>query len=228
MQATWSLGAGLPRSREESVLLMAQACALASGAEEVNAAPLQLEEPPARVLLGAEGEQNVEAEHWYLDTDASNHMTGSRAAFAELDSAVTGTVRFGDNSVVTIAGRGTVLFSCRDGGHRALIGVYFIPRLRSSIISLGQLDERGCQVLIDDGVLQLRDRAHREAAKQEEEVWRWHARFGHISFDALERMAKKDMMRGLPMIKHVGELCDSCLAGKQRRQPFSKKAKFRA
>jgi len=55
------------------------------------------------VLLGAEGEK-VEAKRWYLDTDASNHMTGSQETFAELDSAVMGTVRFGDNSVVTIAG----------------------------------------------------------------------------------------------------------------------------
>ena len=62
----------------------------------------------------------MEVKRWYLDTGASNHMTGSRAAFAELDSAVTGTVRFGDNSVVTIAGRGTVLFNCRDGAHRSV------------------------------------------------------------------------------------------------------------
>jgi len=143
---------------DEPALLMAQACALASGAEEVFTAPLQLEEPRAQVLLGAEGEQKVEAERWYLDTGASNHMTGSRAAFAELDSTVTGTVRFGDNSVVTIAGRGTVLFSCRLGSHHALTGVYFIPRLTSSIISLGRLDERGCQVLIENGALRLRDR----------------------------------------------------------------------
>ncbi|WVZ99079.1 hypothetical protein U9M48_044429 [Paspalum notatum var. saurae] len=97
---------------DEPALLMAQACALASGAEEVLTAPLQLEESWAQVLLGAEGEQNVEAERWYLDTGVSNHMTGSRAAFAELDSTVIGTVWFGDNSVVTIASRGTILFSC--------------------------------------------------------------------------------------------------------------------
>ena len=36
------------------------------------------------------------------------------------------------------------------------------------------------------------------------------------------------MVRGLPHIKHGGELCDSCLAGKQRRLPFLKAAKYRA
>ena len=35
-------------------------------------------------------------------------------------------------------------------------------------------------------------------------------------------------MLQLPHIKHGGELCDSCLAGKQRRLPFPKAAKYRA
>ena len=35
------------------------------------------------------------------------------------------------------------------------------------------------------------------------------------------------MVRGLPHIKHGGELCDRCLVGKQRRLPFLKAAKYR-
>ena len=45
-----------------------------------------------------------------------------------------------------------------------------------------------------------------------EEPWLWHARFGHLSFNAFDRLKK--MVRGLPHIEHRGELCDSCLAGK--------------
>jgi len=63
-------------------------------------------------------------------------------------------------------------------------------------------------------------------ARHTEESWLWHARFGHLSFDALGRLEK--MVRGLPHIKHGGELCDSCLVGKQRRLPFPKMAKYRA
>ena len=36
------------------------------------------------------------------------------------------------------------------------------------------------------------------------------------------------MVTGLPAIQHVSELCDSCLAGKQRRRPFPKTARYRA
>ena len=103
--------------------------------------------------------------------------------------------------------------------------------LRASIISIGQLDERGSEVLIKDGVLRIRDREQRLLAKVKrslnrlylldlkveqpvclvarhfEEPWMWHARFGHLSFDTLGRLEK--MVRGLPHIKHEGELCDS-------------------
>ena len=64
------------------------------------------------------------------------------------------------------------------------------------------------------------------AARHTEEPWLWHAWFGHLSFDALGRLEK--MVRGLPHIKHGGELCDSCLAEKQRRLPFPKASKYRA
>ena len=47
---------------------------------------------------------------WYLDSGARNHMTGSKAAFSELDDDVTGTVKFGDGSRVAIQGRGTIIF----------------------------------------------------------------------------------------------------------------------
>lgn len=94
---------------------------------------------------------------WYFDTGASNHMIGNRAMFASLDEKVTGTVRFGDNSVVEIQGMGAVTFQCKNGEHRALTEVYYIPRLRSNIISLGQLEEGGCRGVLENGALTLFD-----------------------------------------------------------------------
>jgi hypothetical protein len=44
-----------------------------------------LQEGKVFIQLGAE-EENRDAEQWILDTGATNHMTGSRATFAELDS----------------------------------------------------------------------------------------------------------------------------------------------
>ena len=125
--------------------------------------------PPVSVDLVEDHVYLAKEDHrddtWFLDTGASNHMTGKLTAFAELDYAINGTVKFEDGSVVDIKGRGTVLFACTDGEHRALTDVYYIPQLRSNIVSLGQLDENGCHVAIRGGFLRLWDRRQRLLAK---------------------------------------------------------------
>lgn len=189
---------------------------------------------------------------WILDTGATNHMTGVRKAFSELDTGVHGTVRFGDGSVVDIEGRGTILFKNKKGEHQALSGVYHIPRLTANIVSMGQLDEEGFKIQIEGGVLRIWDERRRllakvsrsmnrlyvlklnvdrpvcMAAQGDDVAWRWHARFGHLSFRGLRKLAQEGMVRGLPRIDHIDQICDSCLAGKQRRLAFPSEAKYRA
>ncbi|XP_039771974.1 uncharacterized protein LOC120640173 [Panicum virgatum] len=192
---------------------------------------------------GANADTSV-TDTWFLDTGASNHMTGNCTAFSELDRSIKGTVKFGDGSLVDIVGRGTVIFAARNGGHQSLLDIYYIPRLRSNIISLGQLDEVGCKVEIEDGVLRVRDpyrvllakvrrSPHRLykitltiaqpvalLARTNDSSWRWQERFGHIGFDTLRRLSRGGLVRGLPPLDHVDQLCDACLAGKQRRASF--------
>lgn len=62
--------------------------------------------------LNLDEQEQEQEQRWYLDSGARNHMTGSKAAFSELDENVTGTVKFGDGSRVTIRGRGTIILRC--------------------------------------------------------------------------------------------------------------------
>ena len=64
-------------------------------------------------------------------------MTGRRELFSDLDTFVRGSVRFGDTSRVEIQGVGSIVFQGKTGEHRVLHGVYLIPALRNSIMSLG-------------------------------------------------------------------------------------------
>ncbi|XP_074323095.1 uncharacterized protein LOC141660036 [Apium graveolens] len=86
---------------------------------------------------------------WYIDNGASNHMTGQREKFEKLDKTVKGEVKFGDGFIVKIEGKGTIRIMCKNGETRLLYGVYYIPTLRSNIISLGQLSEEGNHVFMN-------------------------------------------------------------------------------
>ncbi|CAN6200243.1 unnamed protein product [Urochloa humidicola] len=233
----------------EPSLFLAEICALSL---HPDSTPLHLDESRAQALLGST-DDTERLEGWYLDTGASNHMSGRLDVFSDLDRSVVGDVKFGDGSVVEIQGRGSIVFSGRNGEHKVLTGVYFIPRLKNSIISVGQLDEGGSKVEIEDGVMRIWDQQRRLMVKVErgrsrlyilhltvakpvcltaragaEDAWLWHDRYGHLSFDALRRLARDDMVRHLPKLEHVEQLCETCITTKHRRASFPAKAKFRA
>jgi hypothetical protein len=172
--------------------------------------PLRVVE--AKVFAQLDGEANRDDSLWYLDSGATNHMTGCRDAFIDINTAIRGFVKFGDGSEVQIEGSGTVPFEGKTGEHIPLTGVYFIPRLTSNIISLGQLEEGGCDVHIKHGVLRIRDdndrliiRVKRTAnrlyllrvklgqplclaARSTDSAWLWHERYGHLHFDTLHKL----------------------------------------
>ncbi|KAL0409126.1 UNVERIFIED_CONTAM: hypothetical protein Sradi_1847000 [Sesamum radiatum] len=80
---------------------------------------------------------------WYLDNGASNHMTGDKNKFVHIDTKVTGDVRFGDDTKVEIEGKGTVILATKNGDHKLLHDVYYIPKMKNNILSIGQLMENG-------------------------------------------------------------------------------------
>lgn len=62
----------------------------------------------------------------------------------------------------------------------------------------------------------------------ENEAWRWNIRFGHLNFGALNAMEEKKMVKGMPSIYYLNQLCEACLLGKQARRIFPKQAASRA
>jgi hypothetical protein len=148
----------------EPALLLAHASIELSPAASAAASLLHPDEPRAHTLLD-DGSNNDKTDGWCLDIGATHHMTGRREFFTELDSDVRGSNKFGDASSVEIMGVGSVIFAAESGEHRLLTGVYYIPALRNSIISLGQLDESGSRVKIKDGVMRILDCHRRLLAK---------------------------------------------------------------
>ncbi|KAL7606533.1 uncharacterized protein LOC111907056 [Lactuca sativa] len=87
--------------------------------------------------LRSAGDESSNTNIWYLDNGASNHMTGQKEKFCELNQSIQGFVKFGDGSKVLIEGKGSIMFKCKNGEYRVLKEVYYIPILFSNIIILG-------------------------------------------------------------------------------------------
>ncbi|KAF2303650.1 hypothetical protein GH714_020631 [Hevea brasiliensis] len=249
------------RDDEEQSLLMIETCEL----NGQSYGQIYFEEPSLMMidaveLNGVQGEAYVattsgclmKGAGWYLDTGATNHMTGDKHCFVEIDDSICGKVKFGDGSVIDIQGFGSVMFQCKNGEHLTLTNVYYIPKLKSNIISLGQIDESGGRILIECGALRVYDNSNRLIIKVRRQQNRLFiadlqiakkvmlddkhnrvelamaARYGHLNFQALKKLSKEKMVQGLPDISLPNQICDGCTVGKQHRKAFPHAAMYRA
>jgi hypothetical protein len=64
-------------------------------------------------------------------------------------------------------------------------------------------------------------------SRREAEAWRWHERLGHLNFPAMKKLAREDLIRGIPMIAPVEQPCEAYQARKQRRTLFLAQAQYR-
>ncbi|GKA78449.1 uncharacterized mitochondrial protein-like protein [Tanacetum coccineum] len=78
------------------------------------------------------------------------HEEGNYSYFSKLNENITGRVRFGDGSCVSIKGKGSILFQGKNGEQKLLKDVYYILALRSNVISLGQTTISGYDISIRD------------------------------------------------------------------------------
>jgi len=75
----------------------------------------------------------------------------------EFDEAIRDNVTFTDHSKVFIKGKCMILIKLKDGIHRFIGNVYYIPTVKSNILSLEQLLEKRYEIKMKDHTLTLLD-----------------------------------------------------------------------
>ena len=84
---------------------------------------------------------NQEKSHsnkWYLYLGCSNHICGNKSLFSDLDESFKDTVKLGNNSTISIMGKGTIKLQVK-GYTFKILGAFYVLELKSNLISMGQM-----------------------------------------------------------------------------------------
>ncbi|GAV68422.1 zf-CCHC domain-containing protein [Cephalotus follicularis] len=93
--------------------------------------------------MGFSGKISFNSRIWYLDSGASNHMTGT------LNNLLSSTPYFGPLKISTIDGTKLPInaVSNINSGSMSFKDVFFVPNLSTNLLSIGQIIEHNCLVL---------------------------------------------------------------------------------
>lgn len=126
--------------------------------------------------------------------------------------------------------------------------VFYVPDLKNNLLSIGQLQEKGLEILIKSNecriyhplkglIIQSKMTANRMfvlhsknssnlammCLQTEDKSMLWHQRYGHLGYSGLKTLKNKEMVKGLPSFAETEVVCTDCLKGKQHREIIPKK-----
>jgi transposase InsO family protein len=170
---------------------------------------------------------------WLIDSGCSRHMTGDKGWFSSLVPVVTKWyITFGDNARGCVLSKGEIKVSDKITLRR----VALVQSLGYNLLSVSQLLDEGFEVLFRPGgsrILNSRgdlvcmvvpeghvfraDFSQSSGvercflASSSSELWKWHRKLGHLSFDLLSRLSKLNLVRGFLRLRLEKELvCAQC------------------
>jgi hypothetical protein len=165
---------------------------------------------------------------WLIDSGCSRHMTIDRGWFSSLVPVVSKTyITFGDNGREHVLSEGEIKVS----GKITLRRVALVQSLRFNLLSVPQLLDEDFEVLFRPGSSRILDsrgdlvcmvvpegqvfRADFSQslgmaccflAGSSSELWKWHTKLGHLSFELFSRLSKLNLVRGLLRLRFEKEL----------------------
>lgn len=103
------------------------------------------------VLMAHVDIKEEEEQVWFLDSGCSNHMCGTKEWFTEFDGSFRQNIKLGDDRRMVVEGKGSLRLEI-NGMIRVITSMYYVPELRNNMFSVGQLQEKGLRVIIEENV----------------------------------------------------------------------------
>lgn len=167
-------------------------------------------------------------------------MTGDRSRLLNYVDKFIGTVRFGNDQIASIVGYGDYKM-----GDTIISRVYYVEGLGHNLLSVGQFCDGGLEVAFRQHSCHIRNMDKVDLLQGSRSTnlysislndmmsaspiclltkasatksWLWHRRLNHLNFGTLNELARKDLVRGLPLLKYNKDhLCPSCQLGKSKK-----------
>ncbi|XP_010269649.1 PREDICTED: uncharacterized protein LOC104606252 [Nelumbo nucifera] len=95
---------------------------------------------------------------WFLDTRCTNHMCDKKELFADLDESFRTKIKFADDSTISMMGKGHILINLKNGDHKYISDVFYVPGMKSNLLSVGQLAEKGYVMNLHGNQLSILDK----------------------------------------------------------------------
>jgi hypothetical protein len=162
-------------------------------------------------------------------------MTEDISKFSNLVLKAKGYVTYGDNNKEKILGIGKV----EAPPFTSIEDVLYVEGLKYNLLSISQLCDKGFKIKFTKDECLIEDEANHEVKligkrinnifmislddsslkvkcllANNNDSWLWHKMAAHIHMEHLNKLAKHDLVIGLPKIKFVKDkLCDACQKG---------------
>jgi hypothetical protein len=181
---------------------------------------------------------------WYVDSGCSKHMTGDRDKFLTLIKERDGLVSFGNHDSAKIIGKGTVRIGNKNTKAEKFL---LVEDMKHNLRSVSKMCYQGHKFTFDSQKCEIRKEGSRKLIAttartsnniyvlseignekyflgKEDESWLWHRRMGHIHFDNLVKVSKREAIREIPQFtKPTNTLCKHCQQGNQTKTRFKSK-----
>ena len=171
--------------------------------------------------------------HWYLDSGCSRHMTGQESHFKSLK------IKEGGEEAFERDGKGKII-GIRDVGNTSSNSIENVLLIRGSkynLLSISQLCDKGYKVIFEADHCTILDKTSNEIkffGKKHKNIYLidlkkilnhdlcfvanvndlaglWHRRLGHASYGVISKLARRDLVIGLPKSSYSNaQVCSAC------------------
>ncbi|GKE61882.1 retrovirus-related pol polyprotein from transposon TNT 1-94, partial [Tanacetum coccineum] len=157
---------------------------------------------------------------WYLDSGCSKHMTEDCSRLRNFMKKFIGTVRFGNDHFGSIMGYGDYVI-----GDSVISRVYYVEGLGYNLLSVGQFCDSDLEVALRKHSYMMKSSPIFLLSKaSKNKSWLWHRCLNHLNFGTINDLARKDLVRGLPILKFKKDhLCSACQLGKSKKHTHKPK-----